>query len=200
MFFLLIITSLLIETQAENICSQNHAKWIQHKTNQSNFVKDWVKSLAFVRNQHHAKGIKVLWKKYQGNQENILEFITKMDEETGLHLGKGWKVAYHYRHEEPYHAGFFHGKIDESNEISGRNVTFVYPDFKTVLFGQFDNRTMLEAFEGKISAYKCTDGILDLKIKIKIESPIHYFDPPTKIRITSNVSTKGMNLALRSNL
>ena len=188
MFFLLITTSLLIETQGENICSQNHAKWNQHKTHQSNFVKDWIKSLAFDRNQHHAKGTKILWKKYQGNQENILELITKMDEETGLHLGKGWKVAYHYRQEEPYHAGFFYGKINENNEISGRNVTFVYPDFETVLTGQFENGTMIEAFEGKITAYKCTDGVLDLKIKIMTESPIHYFDPATTIRITSNVS------------
>ena len=157
MFFLLIITSLLIETQGENICSQNHAKWIQHKTNQSNFAKDWVKSLASIENQPHEKRIKILWRKYKGNQENIMELITKIDEETGLHLGKGWKVAYHYKQEEPYHAGFFYGKIDENNEISGSDVTFVYPDFETVLTGQFDNGTMLKALEGKITGYKCID-------------------------------------------
>ena len=115
-------------------------------------------------------------------------------------MGKGWKVAYHYLQEEPYHAGFFYGTINENNEIYGNNVTFVYPDFETVLTGQFDNGTMFEAFESKITAYKCTDGILDLKIKMKTESPIHYFDPPTTIRISSNVSTEGMNLALQSNL
>ena len=186
---LLIISLLLIETQAKNLCSQNHTNWIQHKPHQSNFVKDWIKSLSLSRNKPQTKGIEILWQKYKKNQENIVEIITKIDDKTGKYMGKGWKIAYHYQHQEPYHAGYLYGTIDENNKISGSDVTFVYPDFETILFGEFDNGAMITALEGKITAYKCVHGVLDLKIKIKTDSQIHNFDPPTTIRISSNVST-----------
>ena len=143
----------------------------------------------------HSKDIKLFWHKYNESNESVVELITKIDAKTGKHTGQGWKVAYYYRQEEPNHVGFFNGNIDENNEISGSNVTFVYPVFETVLYGQFDNGTMIKAFKGKITAYKCVDGVLDLKIKIKADSPIHFFDPPTTTRLSSNVNRLVFNVA-----
>ena len=65
-------------------------------------------------------------------------------------------------------------------------MTFVYPDFNTVLIGEFNNGTMIEAVEGKIVAYKCKDEVLQIKTKVKIESSVYKHDPPTTLKISSN--------------
>ena len=116
------------------------------------------------------------------NHELDLNFIPY----SGKHVGNGWKIAYHYEDEEPYHSGYFYGPINDQEVISGTDVTFVYPDFNTVLIGEFDNGTMIEAIEGNIVAYRCTDEILHIKTKAKTDSPVYKFDPPTTLKISSN--------------
>ena len=69
----------------------------------------------------------------------------------------------------------------------------MYPDLKTVLVGEFvdslDEETrMVSAKEGSISAYKCQNGILDIKVKLKYNSPNFTYDPPAVARISNNVS------------
>ena len=69
----------------------------------------------------------------------------------------------------------------------------MYPDLKTVLVGEFvdslDEETrMVSAKEGSISAYKCQNGILDIKVKLKYNSPNFKYDPPAVARISNNVS------------
>ena len=86
-----------------------------------------------------------------------------------------------------------YGTIDEKNLIYGSDIIFVYPDFKTVLVGEFvdslDEETeMISAKEGRISAYKCQNGILDIKVKLKYNSPNFKYDPPTFARISNDVS------------
>ena len=107
---------------------------------------------------------------------------------TGKSIGKGWKVAYHYDEEQEYHGGYFYGYVNDQNQVSGDNVIFVYPDFDTALIGQFINQTMIKAQEAKIIAYKCQNGLIDIKTKIKTKSPIFKYDPATDIKISENVS------------
>ena len=69
----------------------------------------------------------------------------------------------------------------------------MYPDLKTVLVGEFvdslDEETrMVSAKEGSISAYKCQNGILNIKVKLKYNSPNFTYDPPAVARISNNVS------------
>ena len=69
----------------------------------------------------------------------------------------------------------------------------MYPDLKTVLVGEFvdslDEETrMVSAKEGSISAYKCQNGILDIKVKLKYNSPNFKYDPPAVARISKDVS------------
>ena len=47
---------------------------------------------------------------------------------------------------------------------------------------------MVSAKEGSISAYKCQNGILDIKVKLKYNSPNFKYDPPAVARISNNVS------------
>ena len=70
----------------------------------------------------------------------------------------------------------------------------MYPDFQTVLVGEFvdsldDETEMISTKEGRISAYKCQNGILDIKVKLKYDSPNFKYDPPTVARISNDVST-----------
>ena len=105
----------------------------------------------------------------------------------GKPIGNGWKVAYHFKEEEEHHGGYFYGPVNSQNQISGKNLIYLYPDFDTVLFGTFNEGKMVQAREAKIIAYKCQNGILDIKIKNKINSPLLKYDPPTVARISQNV-------------
>ena len=83
----------------------------------------------------------------------------------------------------------------------------MYPDLKTVLVGEFvdslDEETrMVSAKEGSISAYKCQNGILDIKVKLKYNSPNFKYDPPkiNKIAVKGKkkvINTKGENKTTR---
>ena len=109
----------------------------------------------------------------------------------------GWKTAFHYDddEEELFHSGYFYGKIDNKNLLEGNNIAFVYPDFETALVGKFvdednnDEIKMISAKEAKIVAFKCQNGMVDLKIKSKSDSPIFKYDPPSLARISKNVSS-----------
>ena len=107
----------------------------------------------------------------------------------------GWKTAFHYDDEEElFHSGYFYGKINDKNLLEGNNIAFVYPDFETALVGKFvdevdnDEIKMISAKEAKIVAFKCQNGLVDLKIKSKSDSPIFKYDPPSLARISKNVS------------
>ena len=108
----------------------------------------------------------------------------------------GWKTAFHYDDdEELFHSGYFYGKINNKNLLEGNNIAFVYPDFETALVGKFvdevdnDEIKMISAKEAKIVAFKCQNGLVDLKIKSKSDSPIFKYDPPSLARISKNVSS-----------
>ena len=109
----------------------------------------------------------------------------------------GWKTALNYNDEEIFHSGYFYGQINNQNLLEGNNIVFVYPDFETALVGKFvdsvnDEIMMVSAKEAKIVAFKCQNGLVDIKVKLKSdspESPIFKYDPPSLARISNNVST-----------
>ena len=105
-----------------------------------------------------------------------------------------WKTAYHYDYKEIFHSGYFYGKINNQNLLEGNNIVFVYPDFETALVGKFidkinnDEIKVVSAKEARIVAFKCQNGMVDLKVKLKSDSPIFKYDPPSVARISKNVS------------
>ena len=107
----------------------------------------------------------------------------------------GWKTAFHYDDdEEIFHSGYFYGQINNQNLLEGNNIVFVYPDFETALVGKFvdsvnDEIMMFSAKEARIVAFKCQNGLVDIKVKLKSDSPIFKYDPPSVARISNNVST-----------
>ena len=60
-----------------------------------------------------------------------LGFAGNYDSDTGLAYGPAWRVL--------TGGAFLYGSLDKnSGRFSGDNIAYVYPDYETVLMGQFD--------------------------------------------------------------
>ena len=65
----------------------------------------------------------------------------------------------------------------------GENIAFIYPDFETVLLGNFQNGVMIAAKPTKILAERCKNGIKELKFAHPKENePIFKYERPTDLR------------------
>ena len=66
----------------------------------------------------------------------------------------------------------------------GNEIAFLYPDMKTVLFGQFENGTMIAAKESRVIAERCHQGMKEIKVaRPKTDDPIYKYNIPTRIKI-----------------
>ena len=77
--------------------------------------------------------------------------------------------------------GFLHGTADENGQITGPEITFIYPDGITALKGHFQDSFMIEAFNVDVEKYAMDEnGILFAsKFSKKLSDDEFYFDPPT---------------------
>ena len=74
--------------------------------------------------------------------------------------------------------------FDFSYFYTGEDIAFLYPDMKTVLFGQFENGTMIAAKESRVIAERCNRGMKEIRIgKPKQNAPIFKYTRPTRTRI-----------------
>ena len=65
----------------------------------------------------------------------------------------------------------------------GENIAFIYPDFETVLLGNFQNGVMIAAKPTKILAERCKNGIKELKFaQPKENAPTFIYEKPTHLR------------------
>ena len=72
--------------------------------------------------------------------------------------------------------------------LSEENITFIYPDMRTVLVGKFQDGVMLEGRSSIIIAERCNNGIKEIKFSTKkiidTKNPVVYrFSRNTRIRI-----------------
>ena len=103
--------------------------------------------------------------------------------------GVGWNINAHHPKKVRFHAGYFYGKMDSRGFVNGDQVVYLYPDFETVLVGQFLNETMISAQQAKLKAFKCKNGIMRIKVsRPKQDAPIFKYVPPSKFRIYDQVS------------
>ena len=106
----------------------------------------------------------------------------------------GWNINAHHpkvgrSSNIDYHAGYFYGKMDSRGFINGDKVVYLYPDFETVLVGQFLNETMISAQQAKLKAFKCQNRIMRIKVsKPKTDAPIFKYSPSSPFRIYDQVS------------
>ena len=79
--------------------------------------------------------------------------------------------------------------MDSKGFINGDKVVYLYPDFETVLVGQFLNETMISAQQARLKAFKCQNGIMRIKVsKPKKNVPIFRYSPSSPFRIYDQVS------------
>ena len=69
-------------------------------------------------------------------------------------------------------------------KFSEEDITFIYPDMKTVLVGKFQNGIMLEGKASKIIAERCNNGMKEIRVATpKFNSQVHKFKRNTRLRI-----------------
>ena len=79
--------------------------------------------------------------------------------------------------------------LSESYTFLGDQVVYLYPDFETVMVGNFQNEVMISAQEAKLKAFKCKNGIMRIKVSNpKKDAPTFNYCPKSKIRINDQVS------------
>ena len=61
--------------------------------------------------------------------------------------------------------GFLYGKVDRNGKFSGKNITFIYPDFLTGLRGTFEEGVMRYATAVDVVAERCNNGVKELKLE-----------------------------------
>ena len=68
---------------------------------------------------------------------------------------------------------------------TGPNITFVYPDMETVLFGDFEKGIMKRSLAGRITATRCRNGIKEIKVSVSNNTSSTYqYMRPTDTLIT----------------
>ena len=115
-----------------------------------------------------------------------------------------------------------HGMITNTNGyISGKNISYIFPDMETSYVGEFDNRVMKEARYKKVSELKCdaygipyvskfSDGALDAKFYYLAPTNISFGAGPENVRdpyednliniTTSGIPNSGQGLFLKKDV
>ena len=74
------------------------------------------------------------------------------------------------------------------NFVLGSDIIFVYPDFKTALYGTFVNDTLIDGKPTKITSYRCKNGLMEIKVAKPADSaPSFTLFEPNTIRISNLV-------------
>ena len=67
-------------------------------------------------------------------------------------------------------------QVECNGLFTGDNVSYIYPDFETVLTGKFDQDVMVEARQAKVIGYFAENGILRLEIS-EATGPVFRYCP-----------------------
>lgn len=89
--------------------------------------------------------------------------------EDGVPVGPQWRVV--------IGSGYIYGNVDEKGEFTGDDIAYIYPDFQTVMFGEFKNGIMIKARECQVEAVKFSRGIPELKFTEPLGPYFHHKVP-----------------------
>ena len=70
-------------------------------------------------------------------------------------------------------AGYLYGPLDETYSFTGKEIAYVYPDFKTAIYGTFEKSEMKDGKSCKISAETCNK--FGIKVSKKTRNESWYF-------------------------
>lgn len=83
---------------------------------------------------------------------------------------------------KPWPIVIFLLQVKCNGRFTGDNVSYIYPDFETVLRGKFVDDVMVEAAEAKVSGCFTENGILGLEIS-EPKGPTFRFWPSTRTEV-----------------
>ena len=87
--------------------------------------------------------------------------------------------------------GFLYGKPNKKGKLTGDDIAYIYPDYKTALVGAFEDRVMKSARLAEISGTACTDGMLQLQFsQPDPNSQDYHYDPVTSTSMGSHWHVK----------
>jgi histone-lysine N-methyltransferase SETD7 len=61
--------------------------------------------------------------------------------------------------------GILYGPLDVAGRLTGPNITFVYPDFRTGLYGTFDNGRLVAGIAVRITGFRCRHGLMEIRTR-----------------------------------
>ncbi len=76
--------------------------------------------------------------------------------------------------------------VDKTGEFTGDDITYIYPDFHTVLSGSFKSGHLLSAKECRLVGCTFVDGIAHPKCSDPVSQQEYTFDAPSRTSIGSN--------------
>lgn len=165
---------------------KNVQNWQKLTDENGTSVKRWLSNIYIVLKGMKEPEYPINVSLFEGSED--LYSISKFDSEKQSWFG--WKMGAALNITNLDHLGFLYGTMDENGMMTGSDITYIYPDFKTVLVGEFKNDVMIKAKPGKIIAYKCQDVFLHiLTSKPKTSDPTFGFWPSNTIRIDSMPTT-----------
>ena len=101
----------------------------------------------------------------------------------GMRVGPAWKFK--------IGGGFVVGKVDTSGHLTGNEIVYSYPDFETLLVGQFVDGVMVAAKQSKLRGIKFDKlskipYLLFDKSLLKMSDNIFTFEPSNKTSVGAN--------------
>lgn len=87
--------------------------------------------------------------------------------------------------------GWLYGRFDDISKKRGRDLVYVFPDFRTALRGDFaENGIMTAAKRAKVTAFRCRGGVLEIKTgKAKDGGEHDYFRENPGIKFITTTPT-----------
>ena len=122
------------------------------------------------------------------DRNRIVEAFSNWDRDRDRNLNLSWRSGSGSRSQFWRSGSCLANNAVFHLHFPGKKTVYVYPDFKTVLFGTFEKDVLIEAKPSEISAVRCKNGMIELKIrKIKPQAKAVSFFKPNPFRINDQV-------------
>lgn len=144
-------------------CSHGDTSW--QNTLIRSALKSWVTSIQPVRRlKQDAKKLEIpkVLGKFLVNETDYQPIVVGHKDYVWLRYGA-----------EDHADGWIVGPMKvRDNEVSGRDLGFIFPDFHTAIVGDFEDDELLSGHHRNVKAYRCRRGMLELEFE-----PLNQMDP-----------------------
>jgi len=98
-------------------------------------------------------------------------------------FNNGLRVGWVY--EGQLGGGYLVGKVDDKGELTGPDIAYIYPDFRTAIRGEYLNGQLVSGRQCKVVSSRQVAGVV-IPTYSEVWGPSHTWDPATATRISSS--------------